>query len=88
MTVVFRSGWEWVAVEGDAELAGPGEQPGWVTKDDVAGLLRTVYAAAVGGIPEDWAELDASMAAEAHTAVLIRVARVYPPPGGAEAQHQ
>ena len=23
VTVVFRSGWDWVAVEGDAELAGP-----------------------------------------------------------------
>jgi hypothetical protein len=26
VTVVFRSGWDWVAVEGNAELAGPDDQ--------------------------------------------------------------
>jgi len=43
-----------------------------------AGLaVRTVDAAAVGGKQEEWAELDAVMRAERHTAVLIRTSRVY-----------
>jgi hypothetical protein len=40
-------------------------------------LLRGVYAAAVGGTHDDWAALDAVMAAERHTAVLIRPTRIY-----------
>jgi PPOX class probable F420-dependent enzyme len=77
-TVVFRSGWDWVAVEGDAELAGPDDPLEGL--DDVPKLLRTVYAAAVGGTQEDWKELDERMAAERHTAVLIRPVRVYSNP--------
>jgi len=78
VTVVFRSGWEWIAVEGKAELAGPRDSLEGLATDDVPGLLRMVYAAAVGGSPDDWAELDASMAAEGHTAVLVRASHVYP----------
>jgi hypothetical protein len=77
-TVVFRSGWEWVAVEGEAELVGPDDALGEV--DDVPGLLRTVYAAAVGGSQEDWRDLDEKMAAERHTTVLISPLRVYSNP--------
>ncbi len=77
VTVVFRSGWEWVAVEGDAELVGPDDSFEDLAPGDVAGLLRAVYAAAVGGAQDDWAELDSVMAAEGHTAVLIRPRRVY-----------
>ena len=78
VTVVFRSGWEWIAVEGRAELAGPLDSLEGLASGDVPRLLRMVYAAAVGGDQDDWAELDASMAAEGHTAVLVRVTRVYP----------
>ena len=78
VTVVFRSGWEWVAVEGDAELAGPHDPAEWLEDGELPRLLRTVYAAAVGGSPGDWAELDESMALEGHTAVIVAVARVYP----------
>ena len=76
-TVLFRSGWEWVAVEGDVELVGPRDAADGVEPDDLPRLLRTVYAAAVGGTEDQWAELDALMAAEGHTAVLIRPHRVY-----------
>ena len=69
VSLVFRSGWEWVAVEGAAELDGDPR------------LLRDVYAAAVGGTSEEWAELDEVMAAERHTAVLVRPERVYSNPG-------
>jgi PPOX class probable F420-dependent enzyme len=76
-TVVFRSGWEWVTVEGDADLIGPDDVLGGFDAEDLPRLLRTIYAAAVGGTESDWAELDAVMAAERHTAVVIRPARVY-----------
>ena len=82
VTVVFRSGWEWVAVEGNAELVGPDDPLELLAHDDLLSVLRTVYAAASGGHPDDWAELDESLAAEGHTAVLIRVTRVYPAGGG------
>lgn len=80
-TVVFRSGWEWIAVEGDADLAGPDDDLEGLGPDEVPRLLRQVYAAAVGGTEADWSELDETMAAERHTAVLIRPTRVYSNPG-------
>ena len=48
-TVVFRSGWDWVAVEGSADLAGPDDPLEGVSPTDLPRLLREVYAAAVGG---------------------------------------
>lgn len=80
-TVVFRSGWEWVAIEGDAELAGPDDTLAGLEADRIPQLLRTVYASAVGGTPDEWAELDDSYAAERHTAVLIHPLRIYSNPG-------
>jgi PPOX class probable F420-dependent enzyme len=81
-TVLFRSGWEWVAVEGDAGLAGPADVLEGLESRDVPRVLRDVYAAAVGGTGDEWAELDAVMAAERHTAVLIRPVRIYSNPDG------
>lgn len=80
MTIVFRSGWEWVAVEGTAYLAGPDDVLEGIQPGDVSPLLREIYAAAVGGTVDDWAELDSAFAAERHTAVLIRPLRVYSNP--------
>jgi hypothetical protein len=80
VTVVFRSGWQWVAVEGRAELAGPDDPLDGLGKDETTRLLRATYAAAVGGSADDWAALDESMAAERQTAVLLRIDRVYPAP--------
>jgi PPOX class probable F420-dependent enzyme len=80
VAVVFRSGWEWVAVEGHAELAGPDDPLEGFEPADIVGLLRIIYAAAAGGSPEDWKALDDTMAAEGHTAVLVRPRRVYSNP--------
>jgi hypothetical protein len=80
ITVVFRSGWEWAAVEGDALLVGHDDPLDGVEPSDVAGILRAVYAAAVGGTDDDWAEMDDTMAAEGHTAVLIVPGRIYANP--------
>ena len=78
ITLVFRSGWEWVAAEGTAELAGPDDPLAGLASEHVPRVLRTVYAAAVGGSPDDWVSLDETMAAERHTAVFVRVSRQYP----------
>ncbi len=77
VTVVFRSGWDWVAVEGEAELAGPDDPLDGFAMTDLPRLLREVYAAAAGGSPDDWQELDGIMADEGHTAVLVRPLRCY-----------
>ena len=75
-TVVFRSGWDWVAVEGDVELIGPddGDSIGW---PEGARTFHEIYAAAIGGAPEDWAERDAAIEEERHAAVLVTPTRVY-----------
>jgi hypothetical protein len=79
ITLVFRSGWEWAAAEGAAELAGPDDELTGLPGDDLPRVLRTVYASAVGGsTADDWASLDETMAAERHTAVFVRVSRLYP----------
>lgn len=79
-TLVFRSGWDWVTVEGDTELAGPDDPLEGLHAVDLPALLRAVYAAAAGGVAEDWAALDDAMAAERHTAVLLTPARTYSNP--------
>ena len=71
VTVTVRSGWEWQAVEGTAELIGPLDP-----HVDVAALLRDVFRAA-GGTHDDWAAYDRVMAHEQRTAVLVTPMRVY-----------
>ena len=70
-----RSGWEWQAVDGSAELIGPLD-PHPSAPVDVPALLRDVFRAA-GGTHSDWAEYDRVMAAEQRTAVLVTPSRVY-----------
>jgi PPOX class probable F420-dependent enzyme len=77
VTVVFRSGWEWVTVEGEAEIAGPDDAREGLDPAAVRQLLREIYAAAVGGSADDWAGMDQQMTDERHSAVLVRVDRVY-----------
>lgn len=79
-TVVFRAGWEWVAVEGRTEIAGPGDVLDDFEPASVPQLLRDVFSAA-GGTHDDWDEYDRVMAAERRAAVLVRPERVYSNPG-------
>lgn len=72
-TVVFRRGWEWVAVQGPVTLAGPDDPQAAVA--DVPGLLRDVFTAA-GGTHDDWAEYDRIMAAERRAAVFVTAERI------------
>jgi PPOX class probable F420-dependent enzyme len=76
VTVAFRAGWRWSAVEGRAELAGPGDPQPWLDAERLRLLLREIFQAA-GGEHDDWDEYDRVMAEQGRTAVLIDPARVY-----------
>ena len=74
--VTFRSGWEWVTVEGSAELAGPDDPLEGIDDEALRLLLREIFTSA-GGAHNDFDEYDRVMAAERRTAVLVRPDRVY-----------
>jgi PPOX class probable F420-dependent enzyme len=77
VAVTFRSGWEWVAVEGRAELAGPDDPQRWLPDGErLRLLLREVFTAA-GGQHDDWAGYDRVMAEQRRTAVLVEPTRIY-----------
>jgi PPOX class probable F420-dependent enzyme len=78
-TIVIRSGWQWVAAEGPAEIAGPDDPLPGFDPAQVPGLLRDVFTAA-GGTHEDWATYDRVMAEERRAAVLITPDRIYSNP--------
>jgi PPOX class probable F420-dependent enzyme len=79
LTIVVRSGWDWAAAEGAAELAGPGDSLPGLAAGDVPRLLRAVFTAA-GGTHDDWDAYDRVMAAEGRTAVLVEPRRIYANP--------
>lgn len=78
IAVTFRSGWQWVTVEGIAELAGPDDPQAWFADDPdrLRLLLREVFSSA-GGTHEDWTEYDRVMAEQRRTVVLVEPDRVY-----------
>jgi PPOX class probable F420-dependent enzyme len=76
-TVVFRSGWQWIGVDGNASLAGPNDQADGMLPSEIPQVLRNIFTAA-GGQHDDWEEYDRVMAAEGRTAVFVEMDRVYP----------
>jgi PPOX class probable F420-dependent enzyme len=76
-TVVVRAGWEWVAVEGPVDLAGPDDRFGDLGAERIRLLLREIFTAC-GGTHDDWDTYDRVMAEERRTAVLVAPERVYP----------
>lgn len=80
VSVVFRSGWQWAAVEGPVELVGPDDPLAGFHASRLSGLLREVFQAA-GGSHEDWDEYDRVMREERRVAVLVHPERVYTNPG-------
>lgn len=74
-TVVFRSGWEWVAVEGEVMLIGPDDPSTDMRADEFPQLLRDVFTAA-GGTHDDWDTYDRVMAEQRRTAVLVAPERI------------
>ena len=47
-TVVLRAGWQWAAVEGPVELAGPDDPLAGIDAEQLPGLLRDIFVAAGG----------------------------------------
>jgi PPOX class probable F420-dependent enzyme len=76
LNVTFRSGWEWAAVEGRAELIGPDDPRPDVDPERLRLLLREVFTAA-GGTHDDWDAYDRAMAEQRRTVVLVKPLRVY-----------
>jgi PPOX class probable F420-dependent enzyme len=75
-TVVLRAGWQWAAVEGAVELAGPDDPLAGIDAERLRVLLREIFVAA-GGTHDDWDEYDRVMAGERRVAALIEPRRVY-----------
>jgi PPOX class probable F420-dependent enzyme len=76
ITATFRNGWQWAAVEGLAELAGPDDPQPWLDAEGLRQLRREIFTAA-GGEHDNWDEFDRVMAEERRAAVLIRPDRIY-----------
>jgi PPOX class probable F420-dependent enzyme len=76
ITVTFRAGWKWAAVEGRSELIGPDDPRPQVDAERLRLLLREVYTAA-GGTHDDWDAYDREMAEQHRTVVLVVPSRIY-----------
>lgn len=76
VTVTFRAGWQWAAIEGRARIIGPDDPAPGADAERLRLLRREVFTAA-GGTHEDWAEFDRVMAAERRAAVLVTPTRIY-----------
>lgn len=76
ITVTFRSGWRWAAIEGTAELIGPDDPHADVDEERLRMLLREIFVAA-GGSHDNWDEYDQVMADQRREAVLVVPTRVY-----------
>ena len=76
-TIVLRAGWQWSAVEGPVELAGPDDPLPGVDAERLRLLLREIFTAA-GGTHDDFDAYDRVMADERRVAVLVTPARISP----------
>ncbi len=76
LTVTFRAGWQWAAIEGIARIIGPDDPAPGVDAEDLRLLRRAVFTAA-GGTHDDWAEYDRVMERDRRAVVLVAPTRVY-----------
>jgi PPOX class probable F420-dependent enzyme len=76
ITVTFRAGWQWAAIEGTARIIGPDDSAPGVDAERLRLLRREVFTAA-GGTHEDWDEYDRVMERERRAVVLVTPTRVY-----------
>jgi PPOX class probable F420-dependent enzyme len=79
VTTTFHRGFEWITVEGTAELAGPDDPGLGLGPDQLRTLLRDIFTDA-GGTHDDWPTYDETMARERRAAVLITPTRIYSNP--------
>jgi PPOX class probable F420-dependent enzyme len=78
-TIVARAGWNWSAVEGNAEILGPDDPHPDFDSEALRVLLRDIFRAA-GGTHDDWDTYDRVMAEERRAAVLLAPRRSYTNP--------
>jgi PPOX class probable F420-dependent enzyme len=78
-TIVARAGWQWAAVEGNAEILGPDDPHPDIDSQALKALLRNIFTAA-GGTHDDWDTYDRAMAEERRAAVLLTPRRTYTNP--------
>ena len=76
VNVSFRAGWQWIAVEGTAEIIGLDDPHPEVDGERLRLLLREIFVAA-GGTHSDWDEYDRVMARERRAAVFVKPTRIY-----------
>lgn len=79
VTTTFHRGFEWITVEGTAELAGPDDPGLGLDPEQLRTLLRLIFTDA-GGTHDDWPTYDETMARERRAAVLITPTRIYSNP--------
>jgi PPOX class probable F420-dependent enzyme len=76
LSATFRSGWQWAAVEGYAQLIGPDDPHAEIDAERLGLLLREAFSAA-GGTHDNWAEYDRVMVEQRRTLVLVEPVRIY-----------
>jgi PPOX class probable F420-dependent enzyme len=76
VSVTFRAGGLWAAVEGRAELIGADDVHPEIGAEQLRLLLREVFKAA-GGTHDDWDGYDRAMTEQRRTVVLVDPSRVY-----------
>jgi PPOX class probable F420-dependent enzyme len=76
ITVTFRSGGRWAAIEGRAELIGPDDPHAEVDAERLRMLLREIFVAA-GGSHDNWDEYDQVMVEQRRAAALVVPTRIY-----------
>jgi PPOX class probable F420-dependent enzyme len=79
LAATVRSGWQWVSVEGSAQIIGPDDPHPEVGPERFRLLLREVFSSA-GGTHDDWPEYDRVMAEQRRAVVLVAPGRIYSNP--------
>ena len=75
-SVLWRSGWQWVGIDGTSQLIGPDDPCAGIDAEGLRLLLRAVFTGA-GGTHDDWDTYDRVMRDERRVAVLIEPRHVY-----------
>lgn len=79
INVLVRRGWQWAAIDGDAQLVGPDDAYPDIDGEALRQLLRRVFRAA-GGTHDDFDEFDRVMADDRRCVVLVVPRRCYSNP--------
>jgi hypothetical protein len=75
-TLTFQHAWQWITVEGTAELIRPGDPASGVTAEGLRLLRRRIFTDA-GGTRDDRDAYDREMVLQRRAAVLVPPGRIY-----------